>query len=66
MKRVLTKNASGYSLYKWANSVLPDNSTTLINHRSYYFAEKDMIYIGMTGFFKYADREEINSYLKKN
>ncbi len=57
-KDILSKNASGYNLYNWANTVLPRQSSTLIKHRSYYFAERDMIYVGMTGFFKYSSPKE--------
>ncbi len=49
-KKVLIKYASGYNLYNWANTVLPNDSVTLIDHRSFYFAEKEMIYFGMAGF----------------
>ena len=60
-KKVLSKYASGYNLYSWANSVLPNDSVTLINHRSFYFAKKEMIYFGMAGFL---DNSTINYHLK--
>jgi len=34
---VLTKNADGYLLYKWANKVIPDNSVIISSHRSIAF-----------------------------
>lgn len=64
-KKILSNYASGYNLYNWANNVLPDESVTLIKHRSYYFAEKDIIYIGMTGFFKYESQNDKEFYIKK-
>ena len=37
LDKVLTNNADGYLLYKWANEVLPDNSVILTTHRSIAF-----------------------------
>jgi hypothetical protein len=48
--KILSKYASGYNLYSWANNVLPDDSVTLINHRSYYFAKKNVLYFGIPVF----------------
>jgi len=61
-KKTLSKYASGYNLYNWANSVLPENSVTLISHRSYYFAEKNIIYFGMSEFL---NETNIDYHLKK-
>ena len=33
-EKVLEKNADGYHLYKWANSILPDNTVIISSHRS--------------------------------
>ena len=48
-KDVLSKYADGYDLYSWINKVLPENSLTLVNHRSFYFSEKEVIYFGIAG-----------------
>lgn len=65
-KQVLSKYASGYNLYSWANKVLPDDAVALISHRSFYFAKKDILYIGMAGFFRDPlNIEEKKYYLKK-
>lgn len=48
-KNVLSKYADGYDLYSWINKVLPENSLTLVNHRSFYFSEKEVIYFGIAG-----------------
>ena len=61
-KKTLSKYASGYNLYNWANSILPEDSVTLISHRSYYFAEKNIIYFGMSNFL---NKTNINYHLKK-
>jgi len=51
-KKILSQYAYGYNLYTWANTVLPENSITIINHRAYYFAEKKILHVGMAGFLK--------------
>ena len=33
-EKVLEKNADGYTLYKWANEVLPDDAILISTHRS--------------------------------
>ncbi len=40
---VLKKNADGYSLYKWANTVLPDNEIIISTHRSLAFYKNEVI-----------------------
>ncbi len=40
---VLTKNADGYMLYKWANNVLPNNVSILSTHRSYVLYKNKVI-----------------------
>jgi hypothetical protein len=61
-KKTLSKYASGYNLYNWANSILPEDSVTLISHRSYYFSEKNIIYFGMSDFL---NKTNIDYHLKK-
>jgi hypothetical protein len=61
-KKTLSKYASGYNLYNWLNSVLPEDSTALISHRAYYFAEKNIIYFGMSS---YLNKTNIDYHLKK-
>lgn len=64
-KKILSKYASGYNLYNWANKTLPSESVALIKHRSYFFAEKNIIYVGMTGFFKNANQNEKKLFVNK-
>ncbi len=64
-KKVLSKYADGYDLFNWANNVLPKDSITLVNHRSFYFAEKKVIYFGMAGNLKKADKEAEKYLLNK-
>ena len=42
-EKVLSKNADGYLLYKWANEVLPDNSVIISTHRSHAFFKHKVI-----------------------
>lgn len=44
---VLTKNAEGYSLFKWANSVLPKNVNIISYHRSIYYSENNTMAVDM-------------------
>ena len=64
-KRILSKYASGYNLYSWANNVLPDDSVTLIYHRSYYFAEKNILYFGIPVFTGNSDINSRKYHLNK-
>ena len=64
-KNVLSKYADGYDLYSWANKVLPDNSLTLVNHRSFYFSEKEVIYFGMAGNLTKYNYKTDKYFLKK-
>jgi hypothetical protein len=64
-KKILSQYASGYNLYTWANEVLPKNSITMISHRSYYFAEKKMIYVGMANYFKNETKNGKEFFLKQ-
>ena len=64
-KKVMSKYADGYDLYSWINSVLPANSVTLVNHRSFYFAKNDVIYFGMAGFLNQEDSKAEKYFLNK-
>ncbi len=64
-KNVLSKYADGYDLYSWINDVLPDKSVTLVNHRSFYFAEKEVIYFGMAGNLRKSNELTDKYYLEK-
>ena len=64
-ERVLSNYASGYNLYNWANRVLPENSVTLIYHRSNYFAKKNIIFFGMPFFLDKSDIKTKKYFLKK-
>ena len=69
-KDVLSKYADGYDLYSWINKVLPENSLTLVNHRSFYFSEKEVIYFGIAGNLtnsnNYTDRYFLTKLEEKN
>ena len=64
-ERVLSNYASGYNLYNWANRVLPENSVTLIYHRSNYFAKKNIIFFGMPFFLDKSDIKTKKYFLEK-
>lgn len=64
-KKVMSQYADGYDLYAWINSVLPANSITLVNHRSFYFAETEVIYFGMAGNLKQSDNKAEKYLLNK-
>ena len=52
-------------MYSWANNVLPDDSVTLIYHRSYYFAEKNILYFGIPVFTGNSDINVRKYHLNK-
>ncbi len=64
-EKVLSKYADGYDLYMWMNRVLPEDSITLVNHRSFYFAEKEVIYFGMAGALRKSDQKTYKYFLEK-
>ena len=41
--KVLSDNADGYLLYKWANQVIPDNSVIISSHRASAFYKYEVI-----------------------
>ena len=41
--KILLKNADGYSLSKWANEVIPDNSVIISAHRSKTFYKHEVV-----------------------
>ena len=72
-KEVLSKYADGFELYDWFNSVAPKESLTLVGHRSYFFAEKDVIYFGIAAHLAHqkqpnlkTDQYYLNKLEKKN
>ena len=58
---VMAKKASGYSIHKWASSVLPKDSIVLTSHRSISTLERKIVYID---FMTYLDpqNEKSNPY----
>ena len=42
-EEVLTKNADGFTLYKWANDILPDNAVLISTHRAHAFYKNKVI-----------------------
>jgi hypothetical protein len=41
---VLSKNSYGYNLYKWVDTILPNNSIILSSHRGYFYSTNEIIY----------------------
>jgi hypothetical protein len=41
----LIKNADGFSLFEWSNSIVPSNSVLISTHRSIFFSEPETIKI---------------------
>ncbi len=67
--RVLSQNASGYSLYKWANSVLKDDDTIISTHKASSFGKSNYISIEFSSFLKsnHNDRKIIyDNVIQKN
>lgn len=64
--KILTKHADGFSLYEWVNSVLPKNSTIVVDHRSISFF-KDNIFIlpSVLSNIKYEDQSILNYFLNE-
>jgi hypothetical protein len=64
--KILTKHADGFSLYEWVNSVLPKNSTIIVDHRSISFS-MDNIFINpsVLSNIKYEDQRELNYFLNE-
>jgi hypothetical protein len=56
--------ADGYSLIKWANSVLPENSKIIVGHRSVTFFNVDYINPEPLGYMTYNSIHK-NYYLNK-
>jgi hypothetical protein len=64
-KKILSKYASGYNLYKWVNESLPKNSLIITNHRSTYFAEHEVIFFEMTSHLDNSDFFSRNYFLEE-
>ena len=55
---VMANKASGYSIHKWASSILPNDSIVLTSHRSISILERKTIYID---FMTYLDPQNKKS-----
>ena len=64
-KKILSKYASGYNLYKWVNESLPKNSLIITNHRSTYFAEHQVIFFEMASHLDNSDLFSRNYFLEE-
>lgn len=64
-KKILSKYASGYNLYKWVNESLPKNSLIITNHRSTYFAEHEVIFFEMASHLDNSDFFSRNYFLEE-
>lgn len=62
--KVLMNYADGYSLIKWTNSVLPENSTIIVGHRSVTFFNVNYINPEPLGYMAYNSIHK-NYYLNK-
>lgn len=57
--KVLSKYSYGYNLYYWTNTVLPEDSIILTNHRGYFYSKSEVIYADFTFDVPYS-----NSYAR--
>ena len=63
--KVLSKHASGYNLYTWVNSVLPENSKFITTHRSTYFSKNDPIFFEIVHHINKNDNKTKIYHLEK-
>tara|TARA_Y100000591_G_C21832403_1_gene700443 strand:+ start:98 stop:1927 length:1830 start_codon:yes stop_codon:yes gene_type:complete len=54
--KVLSQNASGYSLFKWANSVLKDEDVVISYHKSISFGKSNYISPEFSSFLKFNNK----------
>ena len=62
--KILSNNADGYLLYKWANKVIPDNSVIISTHRASAFYKYEVIPYEFRLFVD--NSKKSNSYYLKN
>jgi hypothetical protein len=58
-KKILRKNADGYSVYEWANEILPENSVLITTHRAQAFSKNEFI---SSDYRLYATNQESVNY----
>ena len=63
-KSVLSKYASGYNLYNWVNNVLPKNALIITNHRSTYFADRNVVFFEMAYHLNHSSLASKNYFLE--
>ena len=63
-EKVMEKNADGYSLYKWANEVLPNDVIIISTHRSFAFFKNKVITYEFRYLKNSTTNEAFNYYLK--
>jgi hypothetical protein len=64
--KVLNNNADGYSLYSWVNTIILDNSSIIVDHRSTFFLNTiNYIYPSVLTYLDLNDTNSINFYLEK-
>jgi len=55
---VLSRHADGYSLYRWVNSVLPNDASIIVNHRSTYFIRtNNYLLVSALAYIDYDNKE---------
>jgi hypothetical protein len=54
--KVLSQNASGYSLFKWSNSVLSDDDIVISNHKSISFGKSNYISTEFSSFLRFNNK----------
>jgi hypothetical protein len=65
--KVLSDFADGYLLVKWSNSILPKNTSVIINHRSSYFIDNEFISLTFLPFVNSVELKYYSNYiLNKN
>lgn len=61
---VLSKYADGYRLYNWVNSILPNNASIIVNHRSTYFLQtNNYLLVSALNIIEYDNEQARNFYL---
>ncbi len=61
-KKILSKYAYGYNLYKWVNEVLPFNNKLITMNRSVYFRLNNTYYLDFIIYIDFKDKEFKKNY----
>ena len=61
--KVLSQNASGYSLFKWANEILDENEVLFSTHKSISLGNSEYISTEFTSFVPFDNNENAKIYI---